>query len=78
MQTEAELRGEGELKGLYSKNSLTPIAIKSLNGHDEGNDLQDFLEEIKIMNYVQPHLNLVSMIGSCSSNTDNKKEMWPN
>jgi len=67
---------KGELKELYSSNSLTPIAIKSMNGPAEGSDFQDFLEEIKIMSYIQPHLNLVSMIGSCSSNINNKKEMW--
>ena len=67
---------KGELKELYGSNSLTPIAIKSMNGPAEGSDFQDFLEEIKIMSYVQPHLNLVSMIGSCSSNIDNQKEMW--
>ena len=28
------------------------------------------------MSYINPHVNLVSMIGSCSSDTDQDKEMW--
>ena len=67
---------KGELKDLNGDSSVTPVAIKSINGFAEGNDLRDFLEEIKIMSYVQPHLNLVSMIGSCSTNVENRTELW--
>ena len=30
------------------------------------NECKDFLNEIKIMGYVDPHLNLVNMLGSCT------------
>ena len=67
---------KGELKDLYSNSSVTEVAIKSMNGPAEGSELRDFLEEIKIMSYVRPHLNLVSMIGSSCSNLENEKELW--
>ena len=61
---------KGELTGLYSESSKTSVAIKSINGPAEGVELRDFLHEIKIMSYIKPHLNLVSMIGSCCSDTE--------
>lgn len=67
---------KGELKGLYSPNSKTTVAIKSTKGPLEGTELRDFLHEIKVMSYTKAHLNLVSMIGSCSSEIENEKEMW--
>ena len=67
---------KGELKGLYGENSKTTVAIKSINGPAEGVELRDFLEEIKIMSYIKPHINLVSMIGSCYSDTQYEREMY--
>ena len=67
---------KGVLTGLYGNNSKTTVAIKRTIGPAEGSDLRDFLQEIKIMGYIKPHLNLVSMIGSCASDLDNEKEMW--
>ena len=67
---------KGEIKGLYGENSKTTVAIKSINGPAEGAELRDFLEEIKIMSYIKPHINLVSMIGSCYSDTQYEREMY--
>ena len=67
---------KGVLDGLYSSNSKTTVAIKSINGPNDGADLRDFLQEIKIMSYIKPHLNLVNMIGSCSSDVQNQRELW--
>ena len=67
---------KGEVIGLYSENSRTTVAIKSINGPAEGIELRDFLHEIKIMSYIKPHLNLVSMIGSCCSDTQHAREMY--
>ena len=66
----------GQLIGLNQKDSKTTVAIKSTKGPAEGVELRDFLQEIKIMSHIRPHLNLVSMIGSCASELDNQKEMW--
>ena len=66
----------GELTGLHGKDSKTTVAIKSTKGPAKGVELRDFLQEIKIMSHIRPHLNLVSMIGSCASELNNQKEMW--
>ena len=66
---------KGELIGVYGSGSKTTVAIKSTNGRAEGAELRDFLQEIKIMSNTKPHMNLVSMIGSCSSDIDNEKEV---
>lgn len=67
---------KGELKGLYGPNSVTTVAIKSIDGPADGAEQRDFLQEIKIMSYIKPHPYLVSMIGSCCSDQDDTREMW--
>ena len=67
---------KGELKELYGNDSKTTVAIKSVSGPPDGSEHRDFLQEIKIMSYINPHLNLVSMIGSCCSDTEKDREMW--
>ena len=67
---------KGELTGLFSANSKTMVAIKSMKGNGKGPEMNDFLKEIKIMSYIKPHLNLVSMIGSCASCTEYQRELW--
>ena len=68
---------KGELKGLYSPTSQTTVAIKTVNGSaSSGNELMDLLQEIKIMSYVQPHFNLVSMIGSCKCDLEKTGDLW--
>ena len=67
---------KGEINGMYTKDSKTTIAIKSISGHADDNELEHFLYEIKIMGFVDPHLNLVSMIGSCTRNLDTDRELW--
>jgi serine/threonine protein kinase len=58
---------KGELVGLYDTESSTNVAIKSNRSLATENDLCNFLCEIKVMGFIKPHLNLVSMIGSCAS-----------
>ena len=67
---------KGEVFGLYRKDSKTTVAIKATKGTAEGVELRDFLHEIKIMSHIKPHLNLVSMIGSCSTDLNNQRELW--
>jgi serine/threonine protein kinase len=67
----------GELMGLYSPDSKTTVAIKTVNGSAAtGNELMDLLQEIKLMSFVQPHLNLVSMIGSCKCDLEKSGDLW--
>ena len=67
---------KGELYGLYGPNSTTEVAIKSVNGSFDGSHLMDLLQEIKIMGHIKPHINLVSMIGSCRSDLETTGDLW--
>ena len=67
---------KGELTGLYSPYSKTIIAIKSVQGQENASALNDLIREIKLMSYINPHLNLVSMIGSCRSDIDDNGKLW--
>ena len=58
---------KGILTGLYESKSQTIVAIKSIVNEGSGNGFDDLLNEIKLMSYIKPHANLVSMIASCSS-----------
>ena len=63
---------KGELKENCRTDAVTTVAVKSIQGMDSKEDAENFLKEIKIMGYLDHHLNLVSMIGSCT--VDYKKE----
>ena len=67
---------KGELHDLYHKGSKTVVAIKATKGPTEGVKIRDLLHEIKIMSHIKPNLNVVSMIGSCSTDLDNRRELW--
>lgn len=67
---------KGVLKGLYSANSSTPVAIKSIQKYGDKQNLRDFICEIKLMSRIKPHPNLVSMIGSCSSELSKHGKLW--
>ena len=66
----------GQLSGLYHTYSMTTVAIKSINSFGSGKELQDLFYEIKIMSNVKPHPNLVSMIGSCTSELKESRKLW--
>ena len=59
-----------------SKLSKRKVAIKTISGYCGNEEIQNFLYEIKIMNYVKPHLNLVSMIASCTSDFESSGGLW--
>ena len=63
---------KGILKEVPGVHSDIDIAIKTITDDGE-NERKDFLNEIKIMGYVEPHHNLVSMIGFCKQVTDDAK-----
>ena len=67
---------KGEINGLYEKNSKTTVAIKLVNDSVNQEDLENLVSEIKIMSHVKPHLNLVSMIGSCTSEFKKHGKLW--
>ena len=67
---------KGTLTGLYRPNNKTPVAIKTINDASNESDLMAFLGEIKIMSNIEPHLNLVNMVGSCTSEFAENKNLW--
>ena len=66
----------GVINGLYDKQSQTPAAIKMLKIPVTQEELDNMLGEIKVLGHVKPHLNLVSMIGSCTSEFKKYEQMW--
>ena len=67
---------KGKLYGLVNSTSQTPIAIKVISSCSKENEINDFLMEIKLMSNINPHLNLVSMIGACSSELKHYGKLW--
>ena len=67
---------KGEINGLYQPNDKFDIAIKTINDSTNEEMVEPFMEEIKIMSYIDPHLNLVNMIGSCTSEYENTGNLW--
>ena len=67
---------KGILFGLYESSSKTTVAIKSVNGLGHRTELNDLMAEIKLMSYIDPHPNLVSLIGSCSSELKRDGNLW--
>ena len=66
----------GQLTGLYHTNSKTTVAIKSISGKVNETELETLLCEVQIMSNVHPHLNLVSMVASCSSELKEHGKLW--
>ena len=67
---------KGEVSGLYYNESKATVAIKSVHGFGPQDDIDNLLLEVKLMSYIHPHLNLVSMIGSCSSELTTNGILW--
>lgn len=67
---------KGELRGLYRPNAKIIVAIKTMNDSANDNRLMSFLGEIKVMSNIDPHLNLVNMIGSCTSEYAEYGKLW--
>ena len=61
---------------MNGKNMEETVAIKSVSTLLNQKELIDALGEIKIMGTVNPHLNLVSMIGSCTSKAKQEGKIW--
>ena len=67
---------KGSINELHASTSRSEVAIKSISGHVGDDEISNFIDEVKIMSYVKPHVNLVSMIGACTSELDKSREMW--
>ena len=67
---------KGVTTGLFHKQSVTPVAIKLLKTPVNQEELDNMLGEIKVLGHVNPHLNLVSMIGSCTAEFKKSGQVW--
>ena len=67
---------KGILTGLVNENSMTTVAIKTINDEVNETELENIICEIKIMSSVDPHLNLVSMVAACSSEYKPNGKLW--
>ena len=57
----------GEATSLMYPNSKTPVAVKTVNDPLDGSQRTALLCEIKILSNLDMHLNLVNMLGSCTT-----------
>lgn len=67
---------KGILKELDGPNSEQEIAIKTIVSSEGDSACNEFLNEMKIMSYVNLHLNLVNMVGSCTSELNKNGKLW--
>ena len=72
--------GKGNFGEVYIGTILglnIPVAIKSINANPSNEQgIEHVLDEIKIMSHVDPHLNLVSMVGACTSDLKDLGQIW--
>ena len=54
----------------------TKVAVKTVNDVSDPAQRMALLCEIKIMSNLDPHLNLVNMMGSCTSDFIARGELW--
>ena len=66
----------GEASGLIYPNSKTKVAIKTTNDPLDTSQRLALLSEIKILSNLDLHLNLVNMMGSCTSDILSNGELW--
>jgi serine/threonine protein kinase len=50
--------------------------VKSLKCAAGENQIQNFLYEIKIMGYGDPHMNLLNIVGCCTNNLEENGDLW--
>ena len=67
---------KGEAIGLFYPNSKTTVAIKTVNDTSSKSEVDSLLCEIKILSNLSLHLNLVNMMGACTTSPGMNKEIW--
>lgn len=66
---------EGQAEGLFYSGSKTRVAIKTVNDPLDRGQLTALLCEIKILANLELHLNLVNLMGSCTSHL-HQGDLW--
>ena len=67
---------KGKVNALNGTKSKTTVAIKSITDCVGNDEIKNFLYEMKIMGFIEPHLNLVSMVGSCTEELGKSNQAW--
>lgn len=67
---------KGNVLSKSKHDSVITVAIKNISGKAKDKEMENALDEIKIMSIVDPHLNLVSMVGACTSELKHYGEVW--
>ena len=65
---------KGEI--INGQTNTKTVAIKCITGFGTEKEIADFLAEITIMSQLNDHLNLVSMIGSCTTELEKEDCLW--
>ena len=62
--------------GLFHKDIETRVAIKTVKDPSEKSQRAALFCEIKILSNLDPHRNLVNMVGSCTSDFVSTGRIW--
>ena len=66
----------GMAKGLFNTGTKTRVAIKTVKDPTDKSQQTALLCEIKILSNLESHLNLVNMMGSCTSDFVSTREIY--
>ena len=67
---------KGKICGTAKQTRAMTVAIKSIVGFATEKEITDFLTEINIMSQLNPNLNLVSMVGCCTTELEKENQLW--
>ena len=67
---------KGMATGLSYPNSKTCVAIKTTNDPSKEDEIRSLLAEAKILSNLDVHLNLVNLLGFCTSKFAYSGELW--
>ena len=67
---------KGTATGLFYPNSKTCVAIKTTIDSSNDDEIRSLVCEAKILSNLDIHLNLVNLLGLCTSKLGNNKELF--
>ena len=67
---------EGEAKIPFFSFERSKVAIKTVTQHSNQDQFSSLISEIKILSNLEIHLNLVNMLGCCSSKLGPEGKLW--
>ena len=67
---------EGQAKISFHASETTKVAIKTVTEHSNQDQFSALISEIKILSNLESHINLVNMLGCCTSKLPQEKKLW--